>query len=325
MESSLSSRKAGVFSVIANWLVSLRSLLILLLLGILFSILSPYFLMARNFANIGTQIASVAIGAFGMTFVITTGGIDLSVGSTLALTSIFTGILISSLHWNLFVTIGAILLMGLLMGSVNGIGVVYLKIEPLLMTLATMFIYRGLGLLLTGGRPVPINSPLFKTIFAGGTVLGVPSPVIITLVFLIFRWFLLSKTVFGYNVRAVGGNIEAARVAGINYSLTKLIAYSFMGLMAAAAGFIVSGRLAHGIPTIGETFALDSVAAVILGGTALSGGRGTIMGTIVGAMIMGVLNNGMTLLGAQYYTELIVKGIVICVAVVIDNATRRRY
>jgi ribose transport system permease protein len=314
-----------LFSVFVGWLVSLRSLLILLLLGILFTILSPYFLMARNFANIGTQIASVAIGAFGMTFVITTGGIDLSVGSTLALTSIFTGILISSLHWNLFVAIGAILLMGLLMGAVNGIGVVYLKIEPLLMTLATMFIYRGLGLLLTGGRPVPINSNLFKTIFAGGTVLGVPSPVIITLVFLVFCWFLLSKTVFGYNVRAVGGNIEAARVAGINYSLTKLIAYSFMGLMAAAAGFTVSGRLAHGIPTIGETFALDSVAAVILGGTALSGGRGTIMGTIVGAMIMGVLNNGMTLLGAQYYMELIVKGIVICVAVVIDNATRRNY
>ncbi|OHB66348.1 MAG: hypothetical protein A2Y76_14580 [Planctomycetes bacterium RBG_13_60_9] len=311
-------------SILGKLLVNLRSLIILVLLGVLFTILSPYFLLARNFANVGTQIASVAIGAFGMTFVITTGGIDLSIGSILALTSIFTGIFISTFHVNLGVVIAAILLMGTLMGCVNGIGVVYLKIEPLLMTLATMFIYRGVGLRLTGGRPVPINSPLFKTIFAGGVVGGIPSPVIITLAFLVLCWFLLSKSIFGYNVRAVGGNIEAARVAGINFSLSKLVTYSFMGLMAAAAGFIVSGRLAHGIPTIGETFALDCVAAVILGGTALAGGRGTIMGTIVGAMIMGILNNGMTLLGAQYYTELIVKGIVICVAVVIDNVTRRK-
>jgi ribose transport system permease protein len=319
-----SERRPGALAVIGGALVNLRSLIILVLLGALFTILSPYFLQVRNFANIGTQIASVAIGAFGMTFVITTGGIDLSVGSILALTSIFTGIFISTYHMNLWVAIAAILVLGIIMGSVNGIGVVYLKIEPLLMTLATMFIYRGIGLRLTGGRPVPINSNLFKSIFAGGVVLGIPSPVLITLALLLLCWFLLGKTVFGYNVRAVGGNIEAARVAGINFSLTKLVTYSFMGLTSAAAGFIVSGRLAHGIPTIGETFALDCVAAVILGGTALAGGRGTIMGTIVGAMIMGVLNNGMTLLGAQYYTELIVKGIVICVAVVIDNVTRRR-
>jgi len=318
------SERPNALSILGKLLVNLRSLIILVLLGVLFTILSPYFLLARNFANVGTQIASVAIGAFGMTFVITTGGIDLSIGSILALTSIFTGIFISTFHVNLGVVIAAILLMGTLMGCVNGIGVVYLKIEPLLMTLATMFIYRGVGLRLTGGRPVPINSPLFKTIFAGGVVGGIPSPVIITLAFLVLCWFLLSKSIFGYNVRAVGGNIEAARVAGINFSLSKLVTYSFMGLMAAAAGFIVSGRLAHGIPTIGETFALDCVAAVILGGTALAGGRGTIMGTIVGAMIMGILNNGMTLLGAQYYTELIVKGIVICVAVVIDNVTRRK-
>lgn len=323
MKQTLSERP-NALSILGKLLVNLRSLIILVLLGVLFTILSPYFLLARNFANVGTQIASVAIGAFGMTFVITTGGIDLSIGSILALTSIFTGIFISTFHVNLGVVIAAILLMGTLMGCVNGIGVVYLKIEPLLMTLATMFIYRGVGLRLTGGRPVPINSPLFKTIFAGGVVGGIPSPVIITLAFLVLCWFLLSKSIFGYNVRAVGGNIEAARVAGINFSLSKLVTYSFMGLMAAAAGFIVSGRLAHGIPTIGETFALDCVAAVILGGTALAGGRGTIMGTIVGAMIMGILNNGMTLLGAQYYTELIVKGIVICVAVVIDNVTRRK-
>jgi ribose transport system permease protein len=324
VERTLSEERPSALSILGKLLINLRSLIILVLLGVLFTILSPYFLLARNFANIGTQIASVAIGAFGMTFVITTGGIDLSVGSIVALTSIFTGIFLSTFHMNLWVVMAAILLMGTLMGSVNGIGVVYLKIEPLLMTLATMFIYRGVGLRLTGGRPVPINSPLFKTIFAEGVVLGIPSPVIITAAFLLLCWFLLSKSIFGYNVRAVGGNIEAARVAGINFSLTKLVTYSFMGLMASAAGFIVSARLAHGIPTIGETFALDCVAAVILGGTALAGGRGTIMGTIVGAMIMGVLNNGMMLLGAQYYAELIVKGIVICVAVVIDNVTRRK-
>ncbi|MBN1299121.1 MAG: ABC transporter permease [Actinobacteria bacterium] len=304
--------------------INLRSLIILVLLGVLFSILSPYFLQARNFANIGTQIAAIAIGAFGMTFIITTAGIDLSVGSILALTSIFTGIFLSTYGWGLVPTIIVILVAGALMGLVNGVGVVYLRIEPLLMTLATMFIYRGISLLLTGGRPVPINSETFKIIFAEGSVIGIPSPVIITAVLLLFCWFLFSKTIFGYNIRAVGGNPEAARVAGINISVTKMIAYVFMGIMAAAAGFIISGRLAHGIPTIGETFALDTIAAVILGGTALAGGRGTIMGTIVGAMIMGVLNNGMTLLGAQYYTELIVKGIVICVAVVIDNFTRRK-
>ncbi len=304
--------------------INLRSLIILLLLGILFSSLTPYFLKLQNFSNIGTQIAAIAIGAFGMTFVITTGGIDLSVGGILALTSIFTGILISTLGWGLVPTILVILIAGSVMGLINGIGIVYLKIEPLLMTLATMFIYRGIGLLLTGGRPVPINSAIFKIIFAEGKILQIPSPVIIMVVFLIFCWFLLSKTVFGYNVRAVGGNVEAARVAGINISITKMITYMFMGFMAAGAGFIISGRLAHGIPTIGETFALDTIAATILGGTALAGGRGTVTGTIVGAMIMGVLNNGMTLLGAQYYTELIVKGLVICLAVVIDNITRKK-
>ena len=324
MSDSSVKQKSIYKSNAMNILINLRSLIILILLGALFTILSPYFLRLQNFANIGTQIAAIAIGAFGMTFVITTGGIDLSVGSTLALTSIFTGLLLSTYGWGLVPTLIVILLAGALMGAVNGAGVVYLKIEPLLMTLATMFIYRGIGLLMTGGRPVPINSDLFKTIFAEGTVIGVPSPVIITIVLLVFCWFLFSKTIFGYNVRAVGGNVEAARVAGINISFTKMITYLFMGFMAAAAGFITSARLAHGIPTIGETFALDTIAAVILGGTALAGGRGTIMGSLVGAMIMGVLNNGMTLLGAQYYTELIVKGIVICVAVVIDNVTRKK-
>lgn len=324
MNNILTKQKTDHKTTIKEIFLNLRSLIILILLCVLFSVLSPYFLKMQNFANIGIQVAAIAIGAFGMTFIITTGGIDLSVGSILSLTSIFTGILISTLGFDLIPTILIILVAGSLMGLVNGVGVVYLKIEPLLMTLATSFIYRGIALLLTGGRPVPINSRSFKILFAEGKIGGIPSPVIIMFVFLALCWFLMSRTIFGYSVRAVGGNAEAARVAGINISLTKLITYLFMGLMAAAAGFITSARLAHGIPTIGETFALDTIAATILGGTALAGGRGTVLGTFVGAMIMGILNNGMTLLGAQYYTELIVRGIVICTAVVIDNFTRKK-
>jgi ribose transport system permease protein len=218
------------------------------------------------------------------------------------------------------VMIGAMLL-----GFINGFVSVKGKIEPFLVTLATMYIYRGLALTLTAGKPVPIVIPHFADLLGNGSLFNlIPSPVIISLVVLLVSWFVFTQTKFGFYVRSIGGNPEAARVAGIDISLVKIATYTMMGGYAFISGLILAALFNSGLPDVGPTLALDAISGVILGGTAISGGVGSIWGTLGGCLIMATLNNGMSLMGAQYHVQIFVKGLVIILAVLMDNAFKSR-
>jgi ribose transport system permease protein len=211
------------------------------------------------------------------------------------------------------------------LGFLNGFVSVKGKINPFLVTLASMNIYRGLALTMTSGRPVPIVIPYFADIFGNGRIFNViPTPVVISLVILLISWFLFSKTKLGFYVRSIGGNPEAARVAGINIDLVKITVYSMNGLYAFISGLILAALFNAGLPDAGRDLAMDSISGVILGGTAISGGIGTIWGTLGGCLIMAALNNGLSLLGAQYHEQIFVKGLVIIFAVLMNNALENK-
>jgi ribose transport system permease protein len=260
-----------------------------------------------------------------MTFIITLAGLDLSVGSIAAVVAVGFAMLVRG---GLMPAIPALLIMmvvAMFLGFLNGVVSVKGKIEPFLVTLATMNIYRGLALTITKGKPVPIVIPHFADIFGNGRLFGViPSPVIISLFFLIISWFLFSHTKFGFYVRSIGGNQEASRVAGIDISKVKIAAYTMSGFFAFISGIILAALMNSGLPDTGKDLALDSISGVILGGTAIAGGVGTIWGTLGGCLIMASLNNGMSLLGAQYHVQILVKGLVIIFAVLMDNAFKSR-
>jgi ribose transport system permease protein len=213
----------------------------------------------------------------------------------------------------------------MLLGFINGFVSVKGKIEPFLVTLATLYIYRGIALMLTTGRPVPIVIANFADVFGNGVLFNIiPSPVIISLVVLLISWFVFTRTKFGFFVRSIGGNPEAARVAGIDISRVKIAAYTLSGFFASISGLILAALMNGGLPNVGTDLALDSISGVILGGTAISGGVGSIFGTLGGCLIMASLNNGMSLMGAQYHVQIFVKGLVIILAVLMDNAFKSR-
>ncbi len=312
-------------SMIGDILIRYRTVLILVVLVTVFSLLKPIFLNPLNLLSILKNMSYVLIAGLGMTFIITLGGLDLSVGSTAAVVGVgfamlVRGGLMSPLPALLIVVLGAVFL-----GFLNGFVSVKGKIEPFLVTLATMNIYRGLALTLTAGKPVPIVLPHFADVFGNGRLFNViPSPVLISLAVFVVSWFLFTKTKFGFFVRSIGGNPEAARVAGINISLIKIVAYAMNGLYAFISGLILAALFNAGLPDAGRDLALDSISGVILGGTAISGGVGSIWGTLGGCLIMASLNNGMSLLGAQYHVQIFVKGLVIILAVLMDNALKSR-
>jgi ribose transport system permease protein len=290
-----------------------------------FSLLKPVFLNPLNLLAIIKNMSYVLIAGLGMTFIITLGGLDLSVGSIAAVVGVGFAMLVRGgfmppIPALLIVMIGAMLL-----GFLNGFVSVKGKIEPFLVTLATMYIYRGIALMLTTGRPVPIVIANFADLFGNGSLFNiVPSPAIISLVVLLVSWFLFRHTKFGFFVRSIGGNPEAARVAGIDISRVKIAAYTMSGLFACISGLILAALMNGGLPNVGSDLALDSISGVILGGTAISGGVGSIFGTLGGCLIMASLNNGMSLMGAQYHVQIFVKGLVIILAVLMDNAFKSR-
>lgn len=310
---------------IRKLIIQYRTFLILLVLITVFSLLKPIFIDSRNLLNIMKNMSYVLIAGLGMTFIITLGGLDLSVGSTAAVAGVGFAMLVRGgfmppIPAGFIVMIGAMLL-GFLNGFVSFKG----RIEPFLVTLATLNIYRGLALTLTAGRPVPIVIPHFADLFGNGLLFNIiPSPVIISLVVLLVSWFLYTRTKFGFYVRSIGGNPEAARVAGIDIGLVKIAAYAMSGLFAFISGLILAALFNGGLPDVGSDLALDSISGVILGGTAISGGVGSIWGTLGGCLIMASLNNGMSLLGAQYHVQILVKGLVIILAVLIDNVVKSR-
>ncbi|MFC2969512.1 ribose ABC transporter permease [Acidimangrovimonas pyrenivorans] len=298
-----------------------KSLIGLLILMAVITVLSPHFLTTSNLLIVLRQTSINAIIAFGMTFVILTAGIDLSVGSVLALTGAVCAALIGA-NFSLPVVLVATLALGAALGAVSGLIVSVGRVQPFIATLVAMTALRGATLVFSGGRPIDAGEGAAADAFwhiGGGYVLGIPVPVIIAgLVFLIC-WFVLSQMRFGRYVYAVGGGEQVARLAGIDAGRVKVAVYAISGLMAALAGIVLTARLQSAQPTAGTSYELDAIAAVVVGGTSLMGGRGTLFGTLVGALIIGVLNNALNLLDVSSYYQMIAKGAVILLAVLVDS------
>jgi ribose transport system permease protein len=290
-----------------------------LLLCIVLSVLSDNFLTVDNWLNILRQVSINALIAFGMTFVILTGGIDLSVGSVLALSSAITaGMMANGMEGWTAIIIG--LLAGFLMGALNGAIITKGRVAPFIATLATMTIFRGATLVYTDGRPITgFSDDILFQMMGRGYFLGIPVPVVFMIVIYIVLYFVLKKTTFGRHTYAIGGNEEASRLSGIRVDRLKVWIYSLTGGLAALAGMILTSRLNSAQPTAGTSYELDAIAAVVLGGTSLSGGRGWIFGTLIGALIIGVLNNGLNLLNVSSFYQQVIKGAVILLAVILDR------
>lgn len=294
-------------------------MLALIVLIIFVSILSPSFLSLTNLMNLMRQVSTNALIAFGMTFVIITGGIDLSVGSTLALSSaIMAGMIVNGIDPLIAMTVS--LIAGFVLGAVNGLLITKGKLVPFIATLATMTIYRGATLVLTDGKPITGLDETFIFQFMGrGYFFGIPFPIVITLVVFALLFVLLHKMSFGRKTFAIGGNEKASFIAGVKSNKIKIFVYSISGVLASLAGIILISRLNSAQPTAGESYEMDAIASVVLGGTSMSGGKGRIFGTLIGALIIGTLNNGLNLLGVSTFYQQIVKGIVIIIAVLIDR------
>lgn len=302
-------------------LQGLGSLIGLVLIVILLSIFADNFLTVNNMLNVFRQVSINALIAFGMTFVILTGGIDLSVGSILALSSALTaGMMAGGMDTWLAVLIG--LIAGAVMGAVNGFIVAKGRLAPFIVTLATMTIFRGLTLVYTDGKPITGLNKDFAVI-GKGYFLQIPMPIIWMIITFAVVYIILKHTTFGRRVYSVGSNEEATWLSGISTSKVKIWVYSISGLLAAVSGIILTSRLNSAQPTAGTSYELDAIAAVVLGGTSLTGGKGWIVGTLIGAIIIGVLNNGLNLLNVSSFYQQVVKGAVILVAVLLDRSKKR--
>ncbi len=295
------------------------SFIALLILVIAISIISPEFRSIDNFLSLLRQSSINGLIAFGMTLVILTGGIDLSVGSVLALTTAFAADMIVK-GFPVPVAMLLALVIGAILGLVSGTLISKGRLQPFIATLITMTVYRGCTLIFTKGKPISnLGDSKFLKNFAKGATLGVPNPVWIFLISFAIVFFILNNTTFGRKVYAVGSNFKAAALAGVNISKTKLIVYSLSGFFASLSGLILLSRLGSAQPTLGVGYELDAIAAVALGGTSLSGGRGKIYGTLIGVLIIAVLNNGLNIIEVDSYYQDVIKGLVILIAVLSDK------
>jgi ribose/xylose/arabinose/galactoside ABC-type transport system permease subunit len=292
--------------------------LALILVCALFSSMTSRFLTTTNLSVILNQVSVNAILAFGVTFVIIAGGIDLSLGSLVAVCGVVVALLSQSNSYNLWIAIIATLLVGILLGAVNGVIVVLTKVPPFIVTLGTMTIGRGLALILSKGRPISdLNESL--NFLGNGDILGIPIPIIFLVLSYVVCHILLTKTIFGRYVKAIGGNEMASYVAGVRVNRIKLYVYMISGLFAALAGILLTARINTGQPNAGLGFELDAIAAVIIGGTSTRGGKGTITGTLLGVLFIGVINNGLDLVNVSAYWQQVIMGGIIILAVVLDG------
>lgn len=294
----------------------------LIALCLLFTILSPYFLTTSNLLNVAQQSSIIAVISVGMTFVIITAGIDLSVGSVLA----FSGVVMASvLHAGLPIPIGIMvgLGVGFSCGLLNGLLVSYGKIPPFIATLGMMSIARGAGLWFTDGRPISGFDDSFRYL-ATGEIFFIPVPVIIMIVVYVIAHLILTKTKMGRYTYAIGGNEKAAVLSGINIKLYLNIIYGIAGLLSALGAVMLTARLNSAQPIAGIMYELDAIAATVIGGTSLFGGKGTVIGTLIGALIIGVLRNGLNLLGVSSFIQQIVIGSVIIGAILLDTNLKMR-
>lgn len=281
---------------------------------------SDSFLSAANLENVLRQVSINAIIGVGMTCVILTGGIDLSVGSVMALSgTLAAGLLVAGANGAAALAAG--IGVGVALGAANGLFVAFAGMPPIIVTLATMGIARGLALIYTGGYPIDWL-PDWVRFFGSGKVLGVQMPVLTMLAVYALAWLMLERMPFGRYVYAIGGNEHATRLSGVRVSRVKLAVYTFAGLTSALAALVLTGRLMSGQPNAGGGFELDAIAAVVMGGTSIAGGRGSIVGTLVGALLLGVLNNGLNMIGVNPYVQNVIKGAIILLAIYIGRERR---
>lgn len=302
-----------------QYLQDYGSFIALIFLVIVIGAISPDFRTVNNFLSLLRQSAINGLIAFGMTCVILTGGIDLSVGSVLALTSIICAHTIKiGLPAPLSMLIA--LIFGIILGTISGLMVTKSRLQPFIATLITMTGYRGLTMILSGGKPISrLGNNLLLNQIGKGSFLGIPIPVWILIIFFAIFLFVLKKTILGRQIYATGSNAKAAELAGININNIKLIVYAVSGFMASLSGLILVSRLGSAQPTLGSGYELDAIAAVALGGTSMTGGRGKITGTLIGILIIAVLNNGLNIIGVSSYYQDVVKALVIFLAVISDR------
>lgn len=309
--------------------------IVIIFLGMvtLLSVLSPAFLQTRNLLNVVRQISVIGLVAMGVTMVIITTGIDLSSGSVIALAAVVAASLAQRPDWAaakfpgltglpVIVPIMAGLAVGTIAGCINGTIIAKTKIPPFIATLGMMTVARGVALLYADGRPISSLTESYNFI-GQGEVLGIPFPIILLAIMALGMHTLLNNTKFGRYVYAIGGNEQAAVVSGLNVSKYKILIYTIAGFLSGMAGIVLSARISSGQPGLGLGYELDAIASAVIGGTSLSGGIGTIPGTIVGALIIGVLNNGLDLLNVSAYWQQIVKGLIIVGAVILDERKNR--
>lgn len=286
-----------------------QSLIGLIVFSVIVAFINSRFMTTSNILNILRQTSINAVIATGMTFVILTGGIDLSVGSILGFSGAVAAMMLAS-GVDSIIAIPVALIVGLVVGALNGVLISKGKLQPFIVTLATMTMLRGATLVFTDGKPIgtgfEANSKLFAW-FGNGYVLGIPVPIIVIIVTFLVALFVLTQTKIGRYVYALGGNEEATKLSGISTDKVKIFVYAISGMMAALAGIIITSRLSSAQPTAGSGYELDAIAAVVLGGTSLAGGTGTIVGTMIGALIIGVLNNALNLMDVSSYFQMLAK------------------
>ena len=318
--SNVPRRPINVSALLAQYGI----LLVFVLLCVVLTFANPFFLTEQNISNVLRQTSINGILAIGMTYVILTGGIDLSVGSVLAFSSMVAASLVSGEQpQGVFVAIMAGLGTGAALGMVNGLLVSRFGVPPFVATLGMLSVARGLTFIYTDGTPIPNLSPAFRTI-GQGFVGPVPVPVFIFAGVALLFWWVLKYTTFGRYIYAVGGNERSARTSGVNTRGVLFGAYIIAGSLAGLAGLILTARTTSALPQAGVSYELDAIAAVVIGGTSLSGGTGSVLGTVIGALIIGVINNGLDLLGVSSYYQQVIKGVIIITAVLLDVSRRRR-
>ncbi|HIF9349373.1 TPA: ribose ABC transporter permease [Photobacterium damselae] len=307
-----------------EWLIEQKSLIALIFLIVVVSFLNPNFFTVDNILNILRQTSVNAIIAVGMTLVILTAGIDLSVGSVLALCGAFAATLIA-MEVPVLIAVPTALLAGAILGAISGVIIAKGKVQAFIATLVTMTLLRGVTMVYTDGRPISTGFTDVADSFAWfgtGYAMGIPVPIWLMVIVFAAAWYLLNHTRFGRYVYALGGNESATRLSGINVERVKIGVYAICGFLSALAGIIITSRLSSAQPTAGMGYELDAIAAVVLGGTSLAGGKGRIMGTLIGALIIGFLNNALNLLDVSSYYQMIAKAVVILLAVLVDNKNK---
>jgi ribose/xylose/arabinose/galactoside ABC-type transport system permease subunit len=295
---------------------------ILVILFVFFSIKSETFLSVSNIWNMLRQTSVTGIISVGMTMVMLTGGIDLSVSAIVAVSSVTCSICMVSLKMNMWLAILAAILIGLLAGLINGLFITYVKIPPLIATLGTQTAIRGIAYIMTNGYTV-YGFPTAFDFIGKGYIAGIPVPVIVLVAALVVGWYVLNKTKFGRYLYAIGGNSEASRLSGININKRLVMTYVISGGLAAMAGIIELSRLSSGQPNAGEGYEMSAITAVVLGGISVSGGEGKFSGVIFGILIMGILSSGLVMMNVSTYYQQLIRGLVLLFAVSIDQILKR--